>query len=91
MNHYTDKDHKGLALFLQNEAHFNWVLSYDDVPQIRALYEKSELYRFPLKYTVNKRQVGYELLTHSPNLAFPSFEIRRTHSKSITIERIIKS
>ena len=89
MNHYTDKDHKELALFLQNEAHFNWMLSYDDVPQIRALYENLELYRFPLKYTVNKKQVGYELLTHSPNISFPSLEIRRTHSKSIIIERII--
>ena len=89
MNHYTDKDHEGLARFLQNEAHFNWVLSYDDVPQIREMYANSNLYRFPLKYTVSKKQVGYELLTHSDNIQFPrSLIIRRTHSKNITIERI---
>lgn len=89
MNHYTDKDHKGLASFLQNEAHFNWVLSYDDVPQIREMYMNSDLYRFPLKYTVSKKQVGYELLTHSRTLEFPEKpEIRRTHSKNIIIERI---
>lgn len=91
MNHYTDRDHKELAHFLQDEAHFNWVLSYDDVPQIRNMYANSELYRFPLKYTVSKKQVGYELLTHSADLFFPeSLEIRRTHSKNITIERITK-
>lgn len=89
MNHYTDKDHKGLASFLQNEAHFNWVLSYDDVPQIREMYMNSDLYRFPLKYTVSKKQVGYELLTHSRTIEFPEKpEIRRTHSKNIIIERI---
>ena len=89
MNHYTDKDHKGLASFLQNEAHFNWVLSYDDVPQIREMYMNSDLYRFPLKYTVSKKQVGYELLTHSNNIHFPeSLTIRRIHSKNITIEHI---
>lgn len=89
MNHYTDKDHEGLARFLQNEAHFNWVLSYDDVPQIRGMYANSELYRFPLKYTVSKKQVGYELLTHSADLVFPdTLEIRRTHNKKIAIERI---
>lgn len=91
MNHYTDKDHEALASFLQNEAHFNWVLSYDDVSQIKEMYANSDLYRFPLKYTVSKRQVGYELLTHSGNIQFPeNLEIRRTHSKNIVIERIIE-
>lgn len=89
MNHYEVKDHEELAYFLQNDALFNWVLSYDDVPQIRELYANSDLYRFPLKYTVSKKQVGYELLTHSDNLQFPeNLVIRRTHSKNITIERI---
>lgn len=89
MNHYSVKDHEDLANFLQNEANFNWVLSYDDVPQIREMYANSDLYRFPLKYTVSKKQIGYELLTHSVDLVFPdSLEIRRTHSKNISIERI---
>ena len=89
MNHYTDRDHQMLAHYLQTEAHFNWVLSYDDVFQIRDMYANSELYRFPLKYTVNKKQVGYELLTHSPDLFFPDkLEIRRGQSKNIKIERI---
>lgn len=89
MNHYSVKDHEDLANFLQNEANFNWVLSYDDVPQIRDMYANSDLFRFPLKYTVSKKQIGYELLTHSVDLVFPdSLEIRRTHSKNISIERI---
>ncbi|MBP3838465.1 MAG: DNA adenine methylase [Prevotella sp.] len=92
MNHYTKKDHENLAFFLQNEAHFNWVLSYDDVPQIRDMYANYDLYRFPLKYTVSKRQIGYELLTHSDKIKFPkSLSIRRTHSKNIPIEQIGKN
>lgn len=89
MNHYTDKDHKELSSFLQNEAHFNWVLSYDDIPQIREMYIKSELYRFPLKYTVNKKQIGYELLTHSADISFPEkLEIRRSKGANISISKI---
>ena len=89
MNHYEVKDHGELAYFLQNEARFSWVLSYDDVSQIREMYADFDLYRFPLKYTVSKKQVGYELLTHSKNIEFPEkLEIRRTHSKNITIYRI---
>ena len=89
MNHYTDRDHEELAQYLQNGAYFNWVLSYDDVPQIRKMYANYDLYRFPLKYTVSKKQIGYELLTHSSNLQFPEkLEIRRTYSKNIIIEKI---
>ncbi len=89
MNHYLDSDHRELAYFLQNDAHFNWVLSYDDVPQIREMYTNSILYRFPLKYTVSKKQVGYELLTHSDGILFPeNLEIRRSYGKNIIIEQL---
>ena len=89
MNHYSKKDHERLSIYIQNEAPFKWVLSYDDVSQIREMYMNSELFRFPLKYTVSKKQVGYELLTHSGNLIFPENPIiRMTHSKNISIERI---
>lgn len=89
MNHYTDEDHRNLAKFLQNSAHFRWILSYDDVPQIRELYSSLELYRFPLKYTVEMKRIGYELLTHSQNIIFPeSLQIKRPQSGIIHIERI---
>lgn len=89
MNHYIKKNHEELAHFLQNEAQFNWVLSYDDVPQIREMYTDMELFKFPLKYTVSKKQIGYELLTHSRTINFPeNLVIRRIHSKNINIERI---
>ena len=89
MNHYTYEDHCHLAEFLQNNARFQWILSYDDVPQIRSLYSTIELYRFPLKYTVEKKRTGYELLTHSRNLHFPEeLKIRRYQRNSINIEKI---
>ena len=89
MNHYKDKDHKELAHYLKKDARFNWVLSYDDVPQIREMYSNSELYRFPLKYSVSKKQIGFELLTHSDGIHFPeNLEIRRARGKKIIIERI---
>lgn len=89
MNHYTDEDHAQLADFLQKEADFHWVLSYDDVPQIRELYATHNLYRFPLKYTVETKRTGYELLTHSLDLKFPrDMQIKRNQSKTIYIERI---
>lgn len=89
MNHYTDEDHVQLANYLQQEADFRWVLSYDDVPQIRELYAKEHLYRFPLKYTVETKRTGYELLTHSLDLRFPqNLQIKRNQNRTIYIERV---
>ena len=88
MNHYTSEDYVCLAEYLQKEANFNWVLSYDDVVPIRKLYKECDMYRFPLKYTVERKRIGYELLTHSENLCFPdNLQIHRKQS-TIRIEHI---
>ena len=88
-NHYTDSCHRKLAHILQNEARFKWILSYDDVPQIREMYSNMELYRFPLSYSVKERQIGYELLTHSKNICLPkSKSIRRIQKGAIALESI---
>lgn len=90
MNHYTDDNHRQLAEFLQNDANFAWILSYDDVPQIRELYSELNLFRFSLKYTVETKRVGYELLTHSRNIYFPeNIQIRRAKKDNINLARII--
>lgn len=89
MNHYTHDDHKKLADYLQNEACFKWLLSYDDVKEIRSLYDTLELYRFPLLYTVQGTKLGMELMTHSVNLVMPdSLMIARAHSKNIPLEKL---
>lgn len=89
MNHYSDKSHKELASLLQHDAKFKWILSYDDTPQIRSMYQGQELFRFPLTYTVKERQVGYELLTHSDNLKIPEEKvIRRNQRGNIALELV---
>lgn len=89
MNHYTIDDHICLAEYLQKEANFKWILSYDDVPKIRELYKECDMYRFPLKYTVESKRIGYELLTHSKEILFlDEMQIYRKQSANINIERI---
>ena len=90
MDHYKEENHQQLAIYLQQEAAFPWLLSYDDTPQIREKYQELELYRFPLKYTVSTQRIGYELLTHSNQLHFPDIpHIKRNKkTKNIIIERI---
>ena len=40
LNRYTADDHLSLATFIKNKVSCSWVITYDDVPQVRKLYAK---------------------------------------------------
>ena len=77
LNSYTHNDHAELASFLLNRTTIKWVLSYDNVKEIRDLYKGNQLYTFDLSYSVQEKKQGKELLVTSKNTVLPSqLEIR---------------
>lgn len=71
MNFYKHADHVQLALCLKNIDKFMWILSYDNVKEIRELYSEFDLHEFSLFYTAQSIKKGSELLTHSGNILLP--------------------
>lgn len=71
MDYYKATDHYALASFLKNEARFNWLMSYDCVPEIKRIYSDFELYEFSLNYSARNARIGKELLTHRPGISLP--------------------
>lgn len=71
MNHYDAADHEALAGFLRDEASFVWVLTYDNVAEIRSLYRGFRRVPFDLGYSVRNRRVGSELMITKRDLPFP--------------------
>lgn len=89
LSYYKPEDHQKLAEYLCSEAPFRWVLSYDNVPQIREMYAGQDCYKFELNYSAADKKKGSEFITHSDNIQFPTaLEIRRSHSQNIQISRI---
>lgn len=89
MNHYTESDHRNLSKSLK-KAPFKWLLSYDDVPKIREIYQGFDLYNFPLAYTASNVKNGVELITHSKNIEFPVTPvIRRGRNNDIELIKIL--
>jgi DNA adenine methylase len=68
LNHYLQENHERLASFLNNHNRCNWILTYDDVPQIRALYQARLHYDFRLHYHVGQPKLGQELLVVSDRI-----------------------
>lgn len=71
LNHYKKEDHVTLARFVNAQVGFKWIMSYDNVPQIRQLYSKQVIDEFSLFYSAHSTKVGTELIIYCPNCVHP--------------------
>lgn len=73
VNFYEPDDHKVIAKLISNLKH-NWIISYDDMPEIRSLYKKYDSLSYRLHYTVQDKYRGKEILFFCKKLAIPKIE-----------------
>jgi len=69
-NYYAGADHAEIAALLASVP-FPWVVSYDDVPEIRRLYKGYRRTGYSLRYTAAQRRSGSEVIFLSDGLAVP--------------------
>jgi len=69
-NFYKSGDHAKLAAKVLTVG-MPWVVTYDDVPEIRALYRDRRQYSFCVNYSLNEKRLGAELLVVSKGLRVP--------------------
>ncbi len=70
LNHYQPEDHAQLAAFIKRQG-FRWIMSYDDMAEIRSLYEDCNTIPFLIDYSAHSRKQGKELLVYMDNLVLP--------------------
>lgn len=68
LNSYGEKDHGNLAKFLNKKQNFNWILTYDNVGQIKELYKERRIRKFPIRYSARIRRKDSELMIFSDAL-----------------------
>lgn len=71
LNYYEPKDHAALAQFLRRIKQINWLVTYDNTPEIRKLYEWRNITDFQLQYSAASAKQGSEIMISSPGLALP--------------------
>lgn len=87
LSYYNADNHRQLADYLRGEVPFSWVLSYDNVEQIRAMYAEQDCYTFELNYSAADKKRGSEFITHSDGLIFPK-KIKRARKNTIKLNKI---
>lgn len=70
-NHYLHDDHAVIAGSVAGIRQ-PWIVSYDNVPQIRSLYARYRAITFGLKYSAQARYEGSEVMFFSNGLKMPS-------------------
>lgn len=69
-NHYVPKDHADLAKAVRRIKQ-RWMVTYDDTPETRTLYQQFPSFAQELNYTAQVKRVGVELLVLDPRLELP--------------------
>jgi DNA adenine methylase len=72
-NYYGHADHEQIALLLQRPSFRRaWVVSYDNVKEIRDMYRLARSLRYGLHYTAQERYAGSEVMFFSDGLKVPA-------------------
>lgn len=80
-NHYSHNDHIEIANLVVNKIKLPWIVSYDNTTEINKMYTGMPTFKYGLKYTVQKRYTGSEVMFFSKNLLVPSDIIDPTKLK----------
>lgn len=73
-NHYKPRDHERISALVK-ELNCYWVVSYDNVKPIVALYKNIKKRVFNISYSAGKNRSGKEVMFFSKNLKVPKREI----------------
>ncbi len=73
LNFYNEMDHQLIEQSLSNVIDFKWLVSYDNVEQIRSIYSNYRVFPFNLNYSIQIVKKGKELMIFSDELILPKY------------------
>lgn len=73
LNNYKPDNHLTLAKTISNICDVKWLVSYDNVPEIKNLYKYFRMSAFDLNYTLQTKKFGSELLVFCDGLVLPDY------------------
>lgn len=68
MNHYKGENHKAVSDKIKSINNIRWIVSYDNVPEIKSLYSDCKKKEYSFKHTAHTAKEGKEILFFSPNI-----------------------
>jgi DNA adenine methylase len=73
-NFYNHDDHVEIADVMSKVDH-PWIISYDDVPQIKDIYKSYRQDEYFLNYTAQEKKKGSEVMIYGPSIRIPNMTL----------------
>ncbi len=67
MNYYDDADHERIRDVISHVYSLRWIVSYDNSPFIKSIYQTFRSQEFYLNYSANNNGIGTEVIFFSDN------------------------
>jgi len=71
-NHYKAADHKLISDLVKSGICRNWIVSYDNVAQVRQLYSGCKQIVYDLNHSAHQHHFGSEIMFFAEHLAIPA-------------------
>lgn len=90
LNNYNHQEHLQLSELLKDKKTNSWIVSYDNVMEIKQMYEGLRMSTFELNYSLQNKRQGSELLIFSDLLVVPpTFYFRKQQLMLIETESLL--
>ena len=73
-NHYNHDDHLEISHIVSKMVKRDWIVSYDNVLEIRRMYKGHQQLEYDLNYSAANRYRGSEIMIFSDSLKVPKVE-----------------
>lgn len=84
-NFFQKSDHERIAQAITNDIKSNWIVTYDDTPEIIDIYKKYEIKRFDLNYSVTNNKKSSELMIFKHDMLLLTNEVLDEPSLKINL------
>lgn len=74
VNHYMHEDHLLVSEMIRGIRNHKWLISYDNAPEIKALYRRRKQFEYSLKYSAVNATAGIEVMIYHKDLFIPKVE-----------------
>ena len=85
LNFFNEQDHVRIEKMIRESVNCDWVITYDDVPEIANIYVNHELRRFDLNYSVAQKRKASEIIIFSNGDVIPDERYLEEHKVCINL------
>lgn len=85
LNFFNEQDHVRIEKMIRESVNCDWVITYDDVPEIANIYVNHEFRRFDLNYSVAQKRKASEIIIFSNGDMIPDERYLEEHKVCINL------